>query len=135
MKKFLVVFVIVLLVFSVGCSSKKNSTSPSTPTSQVAVVAMVGTTMQIVAVVDKNGNPISNATVTINGNNVPAYSSVPGDYESTMTFSAGQAISLKVSSSGNQDATASGNIPASAGSTNVNISGAITGSYMTLSNP
>ncbi len=130
MKKIFVVFIIALLVFSIGCSSKKSSSSPS---ATIVVSAIVGTTAQSVVITTSSG-PVTDATVKINGSILPLVSAGTGGYGATFLFGSGVSISLSITSpEGN--ASASGTIPFSAGQTSVPVSGAMNGSTMTLSNP
>ena len=134
MKKFFTVFIIALLAFSIGCSPKKSSTTPASPSSSgIAVAAIISTTAQSVVISTTSGG-VSDATVKINGSTVPLVSASTGGYGASFLYAAGASISLSITSpEGN--ASASGNIPSSTGQTNVSISGAMTGSTMTLSNP
>jgi len=130
----------ILCAASLGCS-KSSGGGGSQPSVIIVGNLSISDTllygnnaMAMVFIADANGSNVTNATVTINGINIPGDTYRPGEYDTmyNATITTGQAVTLKVVSSGSTF-TASGNLPAAgAAAVQIAIPG-LTGSTFTIS--
>jgi len=106
--------------------------TPTITAGGITVYGFVNTTYEEIVLYDSSSNPVTDATVTINSVTIPGMGS--GVYYLDTGLSPGAAVNVVITAA-EGDASASGTMPTSSTEYDISVTGALSGSWIELSNP